>query len=121
MFMTMVLLLDVYDHDDIIRCEGNNKLSLTGMALTELPMWLKSHSAMVLSLDLSHNHFSVFPLVVTSLRQTQVLSINHNLLRTLPSEIGFLNRLEFLHADHNKLISLPSEIGIPNILVNMTY
>lgn len=79
--------------------------------LTQLPANFSAvHTGLPTSLatlDLSHNHFSSFPLVVCDLKELKELHLDHNTISHLPEQLSNLTKLETLGLKSNKLQALP--------------
>lgn len=64
----------------------------------------------LIHLDLSQNHFDLFPEVVTTLPDLMELNFHSNRLSRLPGSIGQMKSLSVLDLSHNPLHTLPEEI-----------
>ncbi len=81
---------------------GTAELTLSGLALTELPPELWSLTALT-SLDLSGNQLRALPPEVDNLSALKTLNISANQLRALPPEVGNLSALTALNLAGNQL------------------
>ena len=93
-----------------VRQEGNTKLDLSWMHLTEIPDEITSLTQLQ-SLDLSGNQLTMLPEEIATLTRLKMLDLNSNKLTMLPAVIATLTQLQSLDLRSNQLTMLPEEIA----------
>lgn len=97
------------------RKEGNVKLDLSHLDLTEVPPEIGQLTGLQL-LNISSNQLTAIPPEIGRLTNLQTLYIGLNKLKSLPVEIGQLMNLNTLWLYNNELISLPEWlINLPKL------
>ena len=97
-------------------------LSLQENHLQALPDLNAMHT--LRHLDLSHNHFKVFPASICQLPALKVLHFANNVLTDLPESIAHLSELYELDLSHNALRDLPSSLrsmGRSLVEINLSH
>lgn len=88
----------------------NNKLNLSGMNLTEIP--IKEIASLKIShLDLSNNKITSTDNVFSSLSNLVKLDLSNNQIKSVAGDIGSLQKLAYLSLANNKIKDLPKGIG----------
>jgi internalin A len=98
--------------DEFKRRGERTYLTLNGLALGEIPMWLFEVGRDRLQrLDLRGNNLGELPAAIGSLSHLRELDVSRNALVKLPPEIGLLSNLRVLNASDNRIVSIPTEVG----------
>jgi Leucine-rich repeat (LRR) protein len=87
-------------------------LTLGGLALGEIPMWLFDVGRDKLQrLDFQGNNLEELPAAIGILSHLRELDVSRNALVQLPPEIGLVSDLRVLNASDNRITAIPSEVG----------
>lgn len=86
----------------------NNKLNLSGLGLTEIPV-KEIAPLKVTHLDLSNNKITSTDNVFSSLSSLVKLDLSNNQIKTVAGDIGSLQKLAYLSLANNKIKDLPAK------------
>ncbi|XP_072967904.1 probable disease resistance protein At1g61300 [Typha angustifolia] len=97
-------------HFPIIPCPTKLKtLMLQWNELSTVIGTIKNFDALT-NLDLSHNSFDVFPIVICSLPNLQYLNLSQNRIESLPDSLRSLTNLKHLLLRDNKIHKIPDHV-----------
>uniref|UniRef100_A0A3B4HCA6 Leucine-rich repeat protein SHOC-2 n=1 Tax=Pundamilia nyererei TaxID=303518 RepID=A0A3B4HCA6_9CICH len=83
-----------------------------------VPALTSFYKSLIMSLSLSNNALSEFPLALCDITSLTELNLSGNRLSSVPAEVGTMHNLQTLLLDGNLLSSLPVELGS---LEGLTY
>lgn len=91
-------------------CEGQVKLDLSGLGLTELPNDIWEHCGHIMSLNLGHNRLHRLPDTMQSCKQLRSVDLSFNCFYSVPSQSTPWARLRHLDLGHNRIFDVPGDI-----------